>query len=61
MNSRDNIIIFYGNTKNAVTWTGLDAISTPPTPPPMTRPSGLARDTLNPPVRLREPPFSVTK
>ena len=60
-----DIIIFVrfdGNTKNGVvTWTGLDAIRTPPTPPPMTRPSGLARDTLSPPVLLREPPLSVTK
>ena len=44
-----------------VTWTGVAAISNPPTPPPMTRPSGLARDTLSPPVRLREPPSSVSK
>lgn len=43
------------------TWTGLPAVSTPPTPPPMTWPSGLQRDTLKPPVRLRGPPLSATK
>lgn len=34
------------------TCTGLAATSSPATPPPTTRPSGLAKDTLIPPDRL---------
>ena len=45
--------------KQAHTWTGLAATRRPATPPPTTRPSGLARDTLIPPDRLRVPLFSV--
>lgn len=38
--------------------TGEAAVRSPATPPPKTRPSGPARETLSPPVRLRWPPFS---
>ena len=38
-----------------VTCTGVAAISSPATPPPITRPSGLERDMLSPPVLLRDP------
>lgn len=40
------------------TWTGEAAVNKPATPPPKTLPSGPARDTLRPPVRLRWPPVS---
>lgn len=40
------------------TWTGLAARSKPATPPPMTRPSALAKETLIPPDLLLVPPFS---
>lgn len=36
-----------------LTCTGEAAVRSPATPPPRTRPSGPARDTLSPPVRLR--------
>ena len=35
------------------TWIGVAATSKPATPPPTTRPSGLANDTVIPPVLLR--------
>lgn len=41
-----------------LTCIGLAAISKPATPPPITRPSGLANETLNPPDRLFIPPLS---
>ena len=40
------------------TCTGLAATNRPATPPPTTRPSGLARETLIPPDLLRAPPLS---
>lgn len=43
-----------------LTWIGLAAINKPATPPPITRPSGPASETLNPPVLLLAPPVSVT-
>lgn len=39
---------------------GLAAVSEPAIPPPMTRPSGPARETLNPPDLLFMPPLSET-
>lgn len=49
------------NMKIDHTWIGLAAISKPATPPPMTRPSGPASETLNPPFRLLMPlPLSLT-
>lgn len=47
--------------ENSFTWTGLAAISSPASVPPTTRPSGLAKEMLIPPVLLvvREPPNSV--
>lgn len=39
---------------------GVQAIRSPAIPPPKTRPSGLASETLSPPVRLRWPPVSCT-
>lgn len=44
--------------KNKSTWTGPAATNEPATPPPITRPSGLANDTLMPPDLLRTPPVS---
>lgn len=44
--------------KATQTWTGDAAVRSPATPPPKTRPSGPASNTLNPPVRLRWPPLS---
>lgn len=44
---------------NSITWTGLAATSRPAIPPPTTRPSGLAKETLIPPDLLFVPPFSV--
>lgn len=41
------------------TCTGLAATKRPATPPPTTRPSGLASETLIPPDLLRAPPLSV--
>jgi hypothetical protein len=41
------------------TCTGLAATSRPATPPPTTRPSGLANETLIPPDLLLVPPVSV--
>lgn len=41
------------------TCTGLAATNRPATPPPTTRPSGLAKDTLMPPDLLRVPPLSL--
>lgn len=38
---------------------GLAATNNPATPPPTTRPSGLARDTLIPPDLLLVPPVSL--
>lgn len=43
-----------------LTWIGLAASNKPATPPPITRPSGPANETLNPPVLLLTPPVSVT-
>jgi hypothetical protein len=40
------------------TCTGLAATNKPATPPPTTRPSGLAKETLMPPDLLRVPPLS---
>ena len=40
---------------------GVQAIRTPATPPPKTRPSGPANETLSPPVRVRWPPISCTR
>lgn len=39
--------------------TGLAATNRPATPPPTTRPSGLANETLIPPDLLLVPPLSV--
>ena len=41
------------------TCTGLAATSRPATPPPTTRPSGLANETLIPPDLLLVPPVSL--
>lgn len=41
------------------TWTGLAAMRSPATPPPMTRPSGPAKETLIPPDLLLVPPTSL--
>jgi len=43
----------------SITCTGLAATRRPATPPPTTRPSGLANETLIPPDLLLVPPFSV--
>lgn len=43
-----------------LTWIGLAAVNKPAMPPPTTRPSGPANDTLNPPVLLLTPPLSET-
>ena len=64
-----NISIFYGNAATSFAFSndvrrklgtciGLAAISKPATPPPTTRPSGLAKETLNPPDLLLAPWFS---
>lgn len=46
--------------KKKGTCTGLAAISSPASVPPTTRPSGLAKEMLMPPVRpTRDPPKSV--
>lgn len=42
------------------TCTGLAAINRPATPPPTTRPSGPAKETLMPPDLLRVPPLSLS-
>jgi len=39
---------------------GPAAVKSPATPPPITRPSGPASETLNPPVRLFMPLLSAT-
>lgn len=41
------------------TWIGVAATNKPATPPPTTRPSGLANDTVIPPVLLRVPSESL--
>lgn len=46
-------------TKKYRTWTGLAATNRPATPPPTTRPSGLAKETLIPPDLLLVPPLSL--
>lgn len=43
----------------ANTCTGLAATNSPATPPPSTRPSGLAKETLMPPDRFLIPPVSA--
>lgn len=43
---------------NYDTWTGLAATNRPATPPPTTRPSGLAKETLMPPDLFLIPPVS---
>lgn len=45
--------------KRSHTCTGLAATNKPATPPPTTRPSGLAKETLMPPVLFLIPPVSV--
>lgn len=46
--------------KKGLTWIGLAAVSKPAIPPPITRPSGPANETLRPPVLFLTPPISVT-
>lgn len=46
--------------KKILTWRGPAAVNKPAIPPPITRPSGPANETLNPPVLLLIPPLSVT-
>ena len=53
-----SFILFVKNKKE-LTRTGLAAIRSPATPPPTTRPSGLAKETLIPPARFLVPPLSV--
>lgn len=50
----------WASSKNICgTCTGLAATNRPATPPPTTRPSGLAKETLMPPDLLRVPPLSL--
>lgn len=45
------------NLKEYLTWTGPAAINKPASPPPITRPSGPANETLMPPLILFVPPL----
>uniref|UniRef100_A0A2P2K2L3 Uncharacterized protein n=1 Tax=Rhizophora mucronata TaxID=61149 RepID=A0A2P2K2L3_RHIMU len=47
------------NISNELTCTGLEAIRSPATLPPTTRPSGLTKETLIPPDLLLAPCVSV--
>lgn len=50
---------FRGKSKG-LTCMGLAATNIPASPPPITRPSGPANETLNPPVLPFTPPLSLT-